>query len=219
MDRVILACTDPAAADWAEEEARLRGLPLTATDGVPADLDGAKLVVMGVRRACERSDERWGTWGTTPIPRPLVLVPDDLAPVRRPGRVLLGVDARDPAGAVIDFAFDCARVRGARLHVVHAWALPPRAAELPFGIPEEDRGAWEDEEVQVLADALRPWREKYREVDVLEDVLLFPPAEALLHHCASAALVVLGRRPGTAWGHVSRVLLRESPCPVAVVPA
>ncbi|GGJ06672.1 universal stress protein [Streptomyces brasiliensis] len=212
MERVILAGAHAAAADWAEEEARLRGLPLAVTDGLPADPAGAKLVVTGVRGQGDLS-------GAGSVPCPLVLVPDDPVPGRRPDRILLGVDARDPAGAVIEFAFDCARVRRARLHVVHAWELPPLAAELPFGIPEEDRGEWEDEEVQLLADAVRPWREKYREVDVREDVLLFPPAGALLHHCASAALVVVGVRPGTAWGHTARTLVRESACPVAVVPA
>lgn len=136
-----------------------------------------------------------------------------------PRKVLLGVDARAPSDGAIGFAFDSARVRGAPLHVVHAWSLPPAAAEWPFAIPEEDRATWEDHEVQLLADVLRPWRARYPEVPVLEDVVLLPPAEALLHHSGSAAQVVVGRRPGAEWGEVARTLVQEAACPVAVVPA
>ncbi|MFD9112689.1 adenine nucleotide alpha hydrolase family protein [Streptomyces bottropensis] len=54
-------------------------------------------------------------------------------------------------------------LRDVRLHAVHAWRLPSSATELPFGVPTEDRGAWEDHEVQLLADALRPWRARHPE--------------------------------------------------------
>ncbi|MEU3980844.1 universal stress protein [Streptomyces sp. NPDC026672] len=206
MDRVLLTTTARAAADWAERAAVLRGLPLCT--GRAADADGARLVVAD-------------TGGPVPetVPRPVVLVPDGFSPTRRNDQVLLGVDARRPVGSAVGFAFGCARLHGLRLHAVHAWTLPAEAADLPFGIPEEDRGAWEDQEVQLLADVLRPWRARYPEVDVVEDVLLFPPAEALLHHRAHGALLVVGHRSAApGWGHVVRTVVRESPCPVAVVP-
>ncbi|MET7481670.1 universal stress protein [Streptomyces sp. NPDC005538] len=139
-------------------------------------------------------------------------------PVPRSGRIVLGLDARRPSDAAIAFAFVSARTRGALLHVVHAWSLPPSAAEWPFGVPETDRATWEDQEVQFLADALRPWRERYPEVPVLEDVLLLPPPQALLHHSGNAALIVVGEEPGTECGEVVRTLLRKAPCPVTVVP-
>ncbi|MFJ9898324.1 universal stress protein [Streptomyces sp. NPDC091280] len=138
--------------------------------------------------------------------------------VPRPGRVLLGLDARRPSGAAIDLAFADARTRGALLHAVHTWSLPPSAAEWPFGVPETDRATWEDQEVQFLADALRPWREKYPDVPVVEDVLLLPPARALVHHCGSAAQIVVSGEPGSDCGEVVRSLLREAVCPVTVVP-
>ncbi|MFF4350057.1 universal stress protein [Streptomyces sp. NPDC001530] len=133
--------------------------------------------------------------------------------------VTLGVDAHDPAEAAIDFAFDTARIRGARLHVLHAWALPPRAADFPFGIPEEDRATWEDHEVQLLSDVLRPWRGKYPEVEVLEDVVLFTPAQALIRDSAHAGLVVVGRRSRSEPSSVVQKLLRHAKCPVTVVPS
>lgn len=73
--------------------------------------------------------------------------------------------------------------------------------------------------MQQLADALQPWREKHPEVPVLQDVVLFTPAQALLHFSAGATLVVVGRRPGAEWGEVIRSVLREATCPVAVVPS
>ncbi|MCC5478302.1 universal stress protein [Streptomyces barringtoniae] len=151
----------------------------------------------------------------------MVLLPDAIVPVAAPARrvtqVTLGIDACHPAERPIDFAFDAARVRGVRLHAVHAWELPSCAAGLPFGIPEEDRATWEDHEVQLLADALRPWRVKYLRVPVLEDVVRLDPAHALLHHAEGAALLVVGRGSGGDAGFV-QALLREARCPVAIVP-
>lgn len=163
---------------------------------------------------------------------PVVLVPSGLAcdgPVSRPDKVTLGVDARDPADAAIDFAFDAAGRRGVRLHALHAWKLPPSAAEWPFGVPGEERATWEDHEVQLLSDALRPWREKYPDVRVLEDVVLFTPAEGLIRSSGNAELIVLGRQASgddradgvdsSGLGSVAQALLRHTKCPVAVVPS
>ncbi|GGN80067.1 hypothetical protein GCM10011579_065210 [Streptomyces albiflavescens] len=58
---------------------------------------------------------------------------------------------------------------------------------MPFAAPEEDRGAWEDQEVQMLRDALRPWREKHPHVHVQEDVRLMTPPAALVHASRSRA--------------------------------
>ncbi|HEY8983124.1 MAG TPA: universal stress protein [Streptomyces sp.] len=204
---VVLARTDTsdsgrAAADWAEQEARSRGLPLRTLDDTAPD--GAVVTVCETR-AVTLLDT---------LPGPVVLVPDRYVPTLRHTDVVVGVDTRAPSDAALGFAFDSARLRGACLRAVHAWALPSQAARLPFGVPEEDRARWEDHEVQLLSDALRPWRAKHPEVPVLEDVLLFPPARALLHHRARTALIVVAGPPGT----VVRDLVRESACPVAVVP-
>jgi len=203
---VVLARTDTsdsgrAAAEWAEQEARLRGLPLRDLDDTAQDA----AVTVCETRAVALLDT---------LPGPVVLVPDRYAVTCRHTDVVVGVDVRAPSDAALGFAFDSARLRDARLRAVHAWDLPPQAARLPFGVPEEDRAEWEDHEVQLLSDALRPWRAKHPEVPVCEDVLLFPPARALLHHRARTALIVVAGPPGA----VVRDLVRESACPVAVVP-
>lgn len=152
--------------------------------------------------------------------RPVVLVPSGSVHegrgIRR-DKVALGIDARRPADGAVGFAFDAACRQGARLHAVHAWSMPvPQSQWLPYAVPEEDRARWEDHEVQLLADALRPWREKYPSVPVLEDVLLFSADAALVRTSDRAELLVVGRR-GTKLGPAVRALLGCARCPVAVV--
>ncbi|MET7682337.1 universal stress protein [Streptomyces sp. NPDC005423] len=180
---------------------------------------GAALVVLGLCGESRPSGSRLGSTASDLIEGctgPLVLVPR--APTTTPpaGTVTVGVDARDAAGGALGFAFEEARLRGVRLHAVHAWALPASAAQWPFGVPEEERATWEDEEVAQLSEALRPWRAKYPDVDVLEDVLLFSPAQALAHAAESSALVVVGRHASP--GSTVRAVLEKVRCPVAIVP-
>jgi hypothetical protein len=231
VNRVIIACVNStsgghAAVDWAVHEASLHDLPLKVWHGSPPnDLSTAAMLVLDLPAT---EDDATGL-ATSPAALaltaasacPVVLVPDTIvpavAPARRTTQVTLGIDARHPAERAAGFAFDAAQARGVRLHAVHAWELPSRAAEFPFGIPEEDRATWEDHEVQLLADALRPWRVKYPGVAVLEDAVLLNVVEALVHHADGAALVVVGRGSGGDLGFV-QALLRGTRCPVAFVP-
>ncbi|MER6372729.1 universal stress protein [Streptomyces mirabilis] len=226
-----------AAAEWAAGDARLRGLPLRVVhiDGAdPAGGVAAALISLASRAGCTvlglRGEDGVPGPGVGSVAHevaarsdlPVVLVPGGGHGRRggewRTSQVVLGVDARDPVSAVVDFAFDAARRRGARLHAVHAWRLPARAERwMPYALPEEDRGAWEDQEVQLLSDALRPWREKYPQVHVYEDVRLQSPSAALVQASASAELLVVGRA-GRTLGTTVRDVLEHTECPVAVVP-
>ncbi|WP_413759842.1 universal stress protein [Streptomyces sp. MMBL 11-3] len=233
--RLVRFTPPDTAADTlpAELTRRHPGLDLTtmrsAAHALSALCQDAEMLVLGLPDEEERDGSALAQTARDAAVRtsacPVVLVPDAPPPLRtRPGRppaqVTVGVDARDPAAAAIDFACGAARLRQARLRVLHAWSLPASAAELPFGIPEEDRATWEDHEVQLLSDAVRPWREKYPDVRIVEDVVLFSPAEALLHNPGDAELVVVGRRSPNGGGPSTTTdpLLRHSRCPVAVVP-
>ncbi|MEU4892330.1 universal stress protein [Streptomyces sp. NPDC044780] len=138
--------------------------------------------------------------------------------------VHLGFDAHAPAEATADFAFRAAWERGVPLRVVHAWALPPASPSAwMLTVLEEDRARWEDQESQVVSDALRPWRERYPEVTAVPDVILLNPAEALVRASERAGLLVLGRRTATRptelrLGPVAHAVLHHAHCPVAVVP-
>lgn len=133
------------------------------------------------------------------------------------GEVVLGVDARHADRSAVDLAFATAQRRGAVLRAVHAWGLPPAARRLPYAVPEEDRGGWEDQEVQRLSDTLRGWREEYPAVEVHDDLRLLPPDEALVAASAQAERMVVGRG-GTRLSPTTAAVLHRARCPVVVVP-
>ncbi|MFD1659265.1 universal stress protein [Streptomyces caeni] len=110
--------------------------------------------------------------------------------------VVLGLDQHDPDDAVLRFAFDAASLRDAALRVVHG--LKP-------------------------ADGLRPWREKFPDVETTEQVVIGTPGSHLADVSHDASLVVVGRksRPspvGPHIGPVTHAVLHHAAAPVAVVP-
>ncbi|MEO3840616.1 universal stress protein [Streptomyces sp. B22F1] len=134
------------------------------------------------------------------------------------GEVVLGIDAHHADQPAVDLAFATAQRRGAVLRAVHAWGLPPAAERLSYAVPEEDRGEWEDQEVQRLSDTLRGWRERYPAVHVHDDLRLLPPDEALVAASARAERIVVGRG-GTRLSPTTEAVLQRPRCPVVVVPA
>lgn len=221
------AVADHVVAELAERHPALRaraesviGAPAPVLRAVGRDV---RLLVLGLRGEGGQAGVAVGSTAAAVAAAPtgpVVLVPGTApgeVPAWRPAGVTVGVDVRDPSAAALDFAFEAARLRRARLHAVHAWKLPARTAASPLPLLEEDRATWEDNEVQLLSDALRPWRGKNPDVDVLEDVLLFTPAEALAHASEGAELMVLGRRSAAA--STLRELMGHLRCPVAVVPS
>ncbi|MDN3027841.1 universal stress protein [Streptomyces sp. S.PB5] len=199
----------------------VRGVTLSGSSAavLRAWAEQAELLVLGLRGEGGHAGVAVGSTAAAlaaGCARPVVLVPGTFAGRWQPGRadgVVLGIDARDPADGPIGFAFEAARLHGVRLHAVHCWTFPAQAARSPFPVLEEDRATWEDDEVQALSDALRPWLGKYPDVEVLQDVRLLAPAEALAHASGNADLVVTGQ------GATALALLRHAQCPVAVVPA
>ncbi|MEV3860637.1 universal stress protein [Streptomyces sp. NPDC050095] len=187
----------------------------------------AEMLVLGVRGAGGHAGLAVGSVAhgvASASVCPVALVPAarfGCVPERRPDRVTLGIDARDPADRAIDFALAETRLRGARLHALHAWSYPATATASPLPIPvsEHERATWEDQEVQLLSDALRPWREKYAQVHVLEDVVRHSPADALLRASARAELLAVGRRRDDGLGPAVDRLVQHGQCPVVVVPS
>ena len=221
------AVADHVVADLTGRHPTLRAQASTLT-GAPGPVlrvlgDEAELLVLGLRGEGGQAGVAVGSTASylaAGSAGPVVLVPGTWpgqGPPRPSAGVSVGVDAHDPSAAALAFAFEAARLRGASLHAVHAWTLPAHAAASPLPVLEEDRATWEDQEVQSLSDALRPWRAKYPDVEVLEDVVLFTPAQALAHASDDAELVVTGRRE--AAGSTLRELLEHTRCPVAVVPS
>ncbi|MFG2309211.1 universal stress protein [Streptomyces sp. NPDC048566] len=145
-------------------------------------------------------------------------VPSAAAPFRP---VVLGLDLHHQDDGLIEFAFDAATRRATSLHVVHGWFPPPYYA---YGMPANP-GLHEvlaAGEAKDLAEALRPWREKYPDVHVVEMSRYGSPALLLAEASRAASLVVVGRRVrrgpiGAHIGHVTHAVLHHAAAPVAVV--
>jgi nucleotide-binding universal stress UspA family protein len=168
--------------------------------------------------------------GHAPCPVVAVRAGDPVVTVGRrpaavPDRSEIVVGLREPGGSdapLLEFAYGSAQVHGAGLHAVHVLRppAPPRAAgHAPAGAggppPTGARAR--------LTAALEPWREKFPHVPTTEDVTDAPAAAALQSAAAHGLLTVIGRRrhpsrPGWVLGSVARAVLRQVPCPVAVVP-
>lgn len=188
-------------------------------DVLPGMVRGAEVLVVGTRGAGGFDKLRLGSVALAVAGRApcrVVLVPPPAHSDKRRHEVVVGVDARHPDEGALEVAFEEAGLRGARLRAVHAWGLPTLYRGAVFGVLEEDRAEWEDQEVQLLDDALRDWRRKYPEVAVLPDVRLFGAAVALVRASADAELLVVGRGPRHA-AHLSGVahaVAHHTRCPL-----
>ncbi|MEU1571311.1 universal stress protein [Streptomyces collinus] len=158
--------------------------------------------------------------------RPVVLVRADTreeGPVPAPGsRVVVALKLRDSSESLLDFAFHTAAARGVPLLAVHGRSVPLHA-RVPWGVDHDVTEEMKRDAQKHLSMALRPWREKYPQVDVADSILLASPAKAVVQAAEGAVLLLVGRRghrPGLAphLGPVAQAAIHHGRCPVAVVP-
>ncbi|MFF5008528.1 universal stress protein [Streptomyces phaeochromogenes] len=159
--------------------------------------------------------------------RPVVLVrAGDLAESEAAGReIVVGQQGGpDDSAAALEFAFETAAARGAGVRVVRAWSLPTVFTFSPASLKLADEaGGLEQYENKALAEALRPWEERFPQVRVTQHVEMGSAGEVLLTAAAPAQLLVVGRRAhrsavGARVGSVAHAAMHHAPCPVAVVP-
>ena len=141
--------------------------------------------------------------GTGPLPRRI-----------HPGPVVVGLADEREVDAVLGFACREAAMRGLPLLAVHAWRQPPVAWGGSM-FPALDPLAVGQAAENWLAQALLPWREKYPEVAV-EARTPDERAGQALSAVPDATLVVVGG-PHGRFGSVTSTMLRNAPCPVAIV--
>ncbi len=160
--------------------------------------------------------------------RPVVLVhaaaapPGEAAPGDR-CEVVAGLALHHHCEAVLSFAFDAAAVRTATLRVVRAWHAPALYDYAAGGVDAESADTAEQQERQELSGTLRPWRRRYPQLMVREEIAAGTPADHLVAAGRDADLLVIGRRTqrsplGTRLGAVAHAVLHHAACPVAVVP-
>jgi nucleotide-binding universal stress UspA family protein len=146
-------------------------------------------------------------------------IPSAAAPYRP---VVLGLDTESPDDSVIEFAFEAAARRATALRVVHGWNLPPYFAYGASAAPGFN-GELAEQDAAALAKVLRPWRQKFPAVEVVEQSRSGRAANHLVDASREASLVVVGRRIrraafGAHVGPVTHAVLHHATAPVAVVP-
>ncbi|MGW0512449.1 universal stress protein [Streptomyces olivaceoviridis] len=149
---------------------------------------------------------------------------DDGSPSTRTGclDVVLGIDLADACDEVIEFAFEEAQLRRARLRVVYAWQ-PPSAISLGPGDIALVNDPQRAEEWQGFLHAvLAVWRDKYPDTEVLETVVEGKASTALVRAASVASLLVVGRRLSerptvSRIGPVTHAAVHHVGCPLAVV--
>ncbi|RKE17702.1 universal stress protein [Streptomyces sp. TLI_171] len=202
-------------------------VPDAAIDGLAEAAEQGQLLVIGTRglggfRGLLVGSVSLGVAGRSATPVVLVREGRPELPSHEP-EVTVGFDALEPADSVLEFAFEEAQLRGARVRVVHGWELPPTygyAGWIPVESEREELGALA---VGMVAEAVAPWRAKYPRTLVLEDVRTGGGAAALVEASAQSDLVVVGRRHrtlglGTRLGSVAHAVIHHAQSPVAVVP-
>jgi nucleotide-binding universal stress UspA family protein len=135
--------------------------------------------------------------------------------------VVLGVDTEHPDDSLMEFAFDAADSRATTLHAVHSWSVPPHDWYAPSD-NHHLNAQLALKEAAALTAALRPWRQKFPAVEVVEDSRPARAADLLVNASLDASLVVVGRwnrrSPlGVHTGPVTHAVLHHCTVPVAVV--
>ena len=137
--------------------------------------------------------------------------------------IVVGTDGSETADRALTRAFDMARLTGARLHVVSAYA--PTPARLTGGAPATEAAEWSvgpDFEVQAVLDRAEG-RARGKDVETELHALKGDPADAIIAIAAEtdADLIVLGSRgmqgARRVLGSVPNKVSHRAPCDVLIV--
>jgi nucleotide-binding universal stress UspA family protein len=150
------------------------------------------------------------------VPGPVVIVRGEGGGAD--GDVVAGFDPAGECRAALEYAFEAARLRGARLRVVHAWH-PPAPTGAGYSVDERETEAsarW------ATVRATAELRKNHPDVEVVEDIVRGHPVAVLSEASRQAALMVVGahHRHGLGallLGSVSHGVIHHAHCPVAVV--
>lgn len=175
-------------------------------DALVASADGGPLVV-GTRRLGFLSGTIAGSVSRRLIGRsngPVAVVSGGASQGR--GRVVVGIDGGASTRAVVSFALEEARVRGAELLVFRA-----------LGDSRDDRSS------EAVATVIEDAKKSERNVRVREESQRGDPVDLLVERSSDADLLVIGTRSlglttGLLRGSVGQRLSVRAKCPVVVIP-
>ncbi|MFD8864618.1 universal stress protein [Streptomyces sp. NPDC059590] len=159
--------------------------------------------------------------------RPVVLVRAGEAAEERPSEVrerevVVGLSLHGPQDNLLEFAYVTAFTRGVPLRAVHGRGLPVQAF-VPWGVDPGIARDVAEKAQRELDEVLRPWRERFPRVRVIDEVRLESPAQAVVRAASGSGLLIIGRRRHRAalaprLGPVVQAAVHHATCPVAVVP-
>ncbi len=135
--------------------------------------------------------------------------------------ILVGYDDTSAALAAVRWAAELARDTRAGVRLVHAWSWPLLGQGLA-GIPVIDPAGPRNQASRLLDDAAERVSALHPEVPVSAELVAGMPREVLEESSAGSDLLVVGTRGlgavlGTLLGSVSRGLLHDAGCPVAII--
>ncbi len=159
---------------------------------------------------------------TVVLVRALLDVAAPPAPPDEGGDVVVALKLHGPCDDLLGFAFATAAARGVPLRAVHGRGLPVNAY-VPWGVDHDVAEETGRSAKAELDRALRPWREAFQGVEVVDGISLVSPAKAVVGAARTAGLLVVGRRRqrralAPRLGPVAHAALHHAHCPVAVVP-
>jgi nucleotide-binding universal stress UspA family protein len=137
------------------------------------------------------------------------------------GPVVVGADGSEHGDHTLGVAFEEAARRKASLIAIRAYRLPVPYGVMSMGTAPYDPDDLKRVEAEALANSVRPWREKYPDVEVETLVAEASPGRVLVDVSSSAGLVVVGSHghgaiAGTLLGSVSLQVLHHADCPVLI---
>ncbi|MEU7579806.1 universal stress protein [Streptomyces sp. NPDC041068] len=214
----------------------------TTVDGSPTSTlvslsDEAQLLVLGSRGRGGFASLLLGSVSRACAARaacPVVVVPhaartEAVEAVGTFERVVLGLAPDETSDAAVEFAFEEARRRGARLQAITTYPVPLSTLALMGGYVDAAGGAEsprvEKELTQSQDERLRPFAERYADVAVDQVVTAADAAGRLVVASQTADLLVVGRHrrrvnaDSFLVGSAANAVLLHAQCPVAVVPA
>ena len=150
---------------------------------------------------------------TTPLATPVTAVSTAT-------RLVVGVDASEHSLRALRWARDEARLRGATLEVVHAYA-PPEVLMLPVMVVVPSDGELEAAAARVVEEAIEEVGD-FTGIPLIRTVRAGGAAGVLCQAADDAALVVVGTRGRGGFkelllGSVSHQVATHAGCPVVIV--
>ena len=134
------------------------------------------------------------------------------------GTIVVGIDGSENSHDALAWAVGEARMRGAKVRLIHSWTFPAAAAGTD-GLPHADLEAAAE---KVLDEAVGAIPDP-QGVEVEREIANESPAQCLVSASAGADMVVVGSRglggfSGLLLGSVTQQVVHHAKCPVVIVP-